>query len=152
MLGHRLLVLNSTNTATVISTPSASTTYTVVGTIGTCTASTTVPVILYPATTVTASADLTTGCSPLSTTLHAVSNASPAPSLYSFSGSAGTFTPITGTSVTLGSQDDGYTGNLPIGFPFSYNGTTSSVFAVSPNGWLEIGQLVQLLLDSLQMH
>ncbi|MBK8363129.1 MAG: hypothetical protein IPL24_05420 [Bacteroidetes bacterium] len=116
------------NTATVISTPTASITYTVVGTIGTCTASTTVPVILYPATTVTATADVTTGCSPLSTTLHAVSTSSWSSSLYSFSGSPGTFTPITGTTVTLATGDDGHTGNLPIGFSFAYNGTTFTVF------------------------
>ncbi|MBK6397840.1 MAG: hypothetical protein IPF75_06175 [Bacteroidetes bacterium] len=58
MLGLLQLFLDVTTGATVISTPTASTTYTVVGTIGTCTASTTVPVILYSATTVTASADV----------------------------------------------------------------------------------------------
>jgi hypothetical protein len=49
-------------------------------------------------------------------------------SAYSFTGSTGSYTPITG--ITLGSGaigDDVGIGNLPIGFTFPYNGNTFTV-------------------------
>ena len=61
-------------------------------------------------------------------------------STYIFAGSTGTYVSVVGTPVSLGSQDDGYTGNLPIGFTLNYNGGTQTIFAVSPNGWLQLGQ------------
>jgi hypothetical protein len=62
------------------------------------------------------------------------------PSLYSFVGSTGTYTAITGTALTFTSQDDASTGNLPIGFSFNYNGINQTVFAASTNGLLIMGQ------------
>jgi hypothetical protein len=62
------------------------------------------------------------------------------PALYSFAGSTGTYTPVSGTSLTFSSQDDASTGNLPIGFTFSYNSINQTVFAASTNGLLILGQ------------
>jgi hypothetical protein len=76
-------------------------------------------------------------------------------SLYTFSQSNGTYTPITGGTV-LGStaSDDerfvdpatpagGFTTTgvgFPIGFNFTYNGQTFDRFAINANGWISLGQ------------
>ena len=76
-------------------------------------------------------------------------------SLYTFSQTNGTYTPITGGSV-LGStaNDDerfvdpavpagGFTTTgvgFPIGFNFTYNGQTFDRFAINANGWISLGQ------------
>ncbi|MEQ1553697.1 MAG: GEVED domain-containing protein [Ferruginibacter sp.] len=59
---------------------------------------------------------------------------------YTFAGSSGTYSAISGTTVTLAGQDDNSTGNLPIGFSFTYNGVAETVFAASTNGLLILGQ------------
>jgi GEVED domain/Ig-like domain CHU_C associated/Secretion system C-terminal sorting domain len=59
---------------------------------------------------------------------------------YSFAASAGTYAPITGTLVGAGAiGDDVGVGNLPIGFSFNYNGTAQTVFGVSSNGLILLG-------------
>ena len=64
-------------------------------------------------------------------------------SSYTFSQSAGTYTPITGGTV-LGtpSNDDNIFSALPIGFPFCYNGAQYTEFGVCANGWLYMGNSV----------
>ncbi|HEX9979605.1 MAG TPA: GEVED domain-containing protein, partial [Flavobacterium sp.] len=57
---------------------------------------------------------------------------------YSFSGSTGTYTPITGTATTA-VGDDMAQGNLPIGFTFTYNGNSFTTFAAASNGFVELG-------------
>jgi hypothetical protein len=61
-------------------------------------------------------------------------------STYSFSSSAGTYTPITGgTTLGAATTDDDVFGNLPIGFSFCYNGTSYTSFGVNSNGWISLG-------------
>jgi hypothetical protein len=66
---------------------------------------------------------------------------------YSFSASSSTYSAITGTNLTgtgnLG--DDVGTGNLPIGFTFPYNGTSHTVFAMSSNGLILLGNTTSAL-------
>ena len=61
------------------------------------------------------------------------------PSQYAFSTSTGTYTAITGTAVTAAIGDDYGIGNLPIGFTFNYNGIAQTVFGVSSNGMILLG-------------
>ncbi len=61
-------------------------------------------------------------------------------SVYSFAGSTGTYTAITGTNLTTASQDDSGIGNLDIGFTFPYNGNTFTKFGARTNGLIELGQ------------
>jgi hypothetical protein len=68
------------------------------------------------------------------------------PSAYSFAGSTGTYTAISGT--TLGAAaigDDVGIGNLPIGFTFNYNATNFTVFGARSNGLIELGQTAATL-------
>jgi Lamin Tail Domain len=62
------------------------------------------------------------------------------PSAYSFGGSSGTYSAISGTAVSFTLPDDASTGNLPIGFTFNYNSVNQTVFAASTNGLLIMGQ------------
>ncbi len=63
-------------------------------------------------------------------------------SLYAFSSSVGTYTPIAGgTSLTTSCDDTSYT-NQPIGFTFSYDGTAYTAFSVNCNGFLALGTTV----------
>ncbi|MDO9188111.1 MAG: T9SS type A sorting domain-containing protein [Bacteroidia bacterium] len=62
---------------------------------------------------------------------------------YSFSATAGTYTPLVGATVVPlsgGTVDDGYYNNLPIGFTFTYMGVPSTTFSASTNGWMTLGQ------------
>ena len=76
-------------------------------------------------------------------------------SLYSFSQSSGTYTPITGGTVLGNTSSDDQrfvdpavplggttlTGpGFPIGFSFNYNGIAFDRFAVNNNGWISLGQ------------
>lgn len=137
--------LSATTGANVNASPSATTTYTVTGTdgngcIGTATSAITVgamPVV----TSVTASPSSV--CSGANSQLQA--NATIAfnntAAAYSFAGSTGTYTPIGGTVLGAGViGDDTGIGNLPIGFPFNYNGATHTVFGVSSNGLIQLSQ------------
>ena len=68
------------------------------------------------------------------------------PSSYAFTGTSGTYTPISGT--VLGANaigDDVGIGNLPIGFTFNYNGINQTVFAASSNGLLLLGNTTAAL-------
>jgi len=132
--------LSATTGNPVSASPGATTTYTVTGTrtADGCTgiASVTVTVLASPTISSATATPSTVACGGTSQLLAVVSPQSVAPSAYSFAGSSGLYSSISGTAVTLGSQDDGFTGNLPIGFTFN----TQTVFAVSPNGWIQLGQ------------
>lgn len=69
---------------------------------------------------------------------------------YSFAASSGTYTPISGTTVTLtptnydggaGGLDEGYANAIPIGFNFTYNGAASpfTTVGVTSNGFMYLG-------------
>ncbi len=58
---------------------------------------------------------------------------------YTFLGSSGTYTPISGTSVTFSTQDDDGVFNLPIGFTFNHRGKNYTTFGVSTNGYVQLG-------------
>lgn len=61
-------------------------------------------------------------------------------SSYSFTPLAGTFTEITGgTAVSAIQTDDDISGNVPIGFNFTYCGIDYNQFIASSNGWLSFG-------------
>jgi hypothetical protein len=80
---------------------------------------------------------------------------------YTFSETVGTYTPIVGgtnynnftnwtngvyigtlSNTTLGYLDDNLSSSLlPIGFNFTYNGTTYSQFGICTNGWISLGSL-----------
>ncbi|MCW3103351.1 MAG: hypothetical protein JWO09_1791 [Bacteroidetes bacterium] len=61
-------------------------------------------------------------------------------STYTFSSSAGTYTPITGgTVITSGTSDDNTFGAMNIGFPFTYNGVSYTQFGANVNGWISMG-------------
>ncbi|MBL7925958.1 MAG: T9SS type A sorting domain-containing protein [Bacteroidia bacterium] len=136
--------LSATTGASVNATPSATTTYTVTGTDANgCTATATAIITSGSNPVVSASATPASVCSGGNSQLAATASVpwtTPLVNTYGFAGSSGTYTAISGTAVTFGSQDDGYTGNLPIGFTFNYNGANQTVFAVSPNGWVQLGQ------------
>ena len=62
---------------------------------------------------------------------------------YTFAASTGTYTPLTnGTAVTDILGDDRYSGTLPLGFSFVFDGTAYSSFVVSSNGWLSFNTAV----------
>lgn len=61
-------------------------------------------------------------------------------SAYTFTAVNGTYTPITGgTLYHTGTTDDAITAALPIGFNFTYNGTTYTTIKANSNGWLSFG-------------
>jgi trimeric autotransporter adhesin len=70
---------------------------------------------------------------------------------YSFKDSTGTYTPITGTYVTLkalstgtgvasAAYDDGYTNAITIPFTFTYNGATYTKVNICSNGFVSLGK------------
>ncbi|MNK10192.1 Fibronectin type III domain protein [compost metagenome] len=71
---------------------------------------------------------------------------------YSFSGSSGSFTVISGTKVNVADNDDNvmYV-DKPIGFDFWYMGQKYSSFSISSNGWLALGSTItnSLPVDNL---
>ncbi len=62
-------------------------------------------------------------------------------SLYGFSQSSGTYTPITGTTSTA-TGDDGTQNGISIGFNFDFAGTTYTTFSVSTNSFIRLGSNV----------
>lgn len=62
---------------------------------------------------------------------------------YTFAGTTGSFTPISGGSTTTwtGSTDDGASALIPIGFDFWYMGTRYTNISASTNGWLSLGSV-----------
>jgi len=141
--------LSATTGANVTSSPSNTTTYTVSGTdLNGCinTASTVITVGYVVSATATATPS--TICSGDNSQLLATGTQAfntPAPSAYNFAGSTGTYTVITGTTLTVSSTDDNGVGNLPIGFPFNYNGTNHTIFGMRTNGLIELDQATAAL-------
>ncbi len=67
-------------------------------------------------------------------------------SSYTFSAFTGTYTPISGTiaPVTGGTAiDDAYSNAIPIGFNFTYCGTTYNTVSIDWNGWVALGENIQ---------
>jgi len=61
-------------------------------------------------------------------------------SAYSFSASSGTYTAVTGTTISTTTWDDqSTTAVLPIGFTFTYGGTAFTNFGVNNNGFIQLG-------------
>jgi len=61
-------------------------------------------------------------------------------SSYVFSSSVGTYTAVTGTTISTTAWDDESTAvTLPIGFSFNFGGTSFTTFGVSNNGWIQLG-------------
>ncbi|GAA4038577.1 hypothetical protein GCM10022386_25560 [Flavobacterium cheonhonense] len=135
--------LSASTGASVTANPTTNTTYTVTGTsTAGCTATNTVAVTVSPvASAITITKNPAIACLGGTTTLTATGGTVPVniPS-YAFNASAGTYTPITGTNVGTGAiGDDVGVGNLPIGFTFPYRGQTHTVFSVSSNGLIIVG-------------
>ncbi|MCF8429372.1 MAG: hypothetical protein K9G64_04500, partial [Bacteroidia bacterium] len=62
---------------------------------------------------------------------------------YSFSQTTGTYTPITtGPVLGVATNDDSSFPANPIGFSFTYGGTTYTTFSVNSNGFLALGSTV----------
>ena len=128
----------------VTANPTATTTYTVTGTDASgCIATGTVTVTVNPAITATATATPNVVCTGTDSQLLATYTpvATAAPSSYSFAGSTGTYTPITGGTVSTAVGDDVTQFPLPIGFNFTYNGTVFTDFGLSTNGTIRLGTL-----------
>ena len=62
-------------------------------------------------------------------------------SSYCFVSSSGSYSVISGTTLTLasGTNDDGYYPLTSIGFNFTYAGTVFTYFSVSTNGYIQLG-------------
>jgi hypothetical protein len=135
--------LSATTGASVTASPTVNTTYTVTGTsTAGCTATNTVAVTVSPvASAITIVKNPTIACLGGTTTLTASGGSvASTPSGYALAGSTGTYTAITGTTLSSSAiGDDVGVGNLPIGFSFPYNGSTQTVFAASSNGLLLLG-------------
>jgi hypothetical protein len=135
--------LSATTGDTVTASPTTATTYTVTGyNAAGCPATATVAVSILPVpSAVTVTKNPTAICVGGITTLTAAGGTVPTPvSTYGFAGSTGTYTAITGTTLSATAiGDDVGVGNLPIGFTFPYNGSTQTVFAASSNGLLLLG-------------
>ncbi|WMW78337.1 T9SS type A sorting domain-containing protein [Flavobacterium sp. 20NA77.7] len=134
--------LSATTGTTVTASPTVTTTYTVTGVSAEgCSSTGTVTVTVLPAASaITITKNPASICQGGITTLTATGGTVDSrASLYSFAGSTGTYTPITGTAVSSAIGDDYGIGNLPIGFTFPYNGSTQTVFGVSSNGMILLG-------------
>lgn len=137
--------ISATTGAGVNFTPAATTTYTVIGTdVNGCTASSTivVSIVTFPQN-VIATATPATICSGATSNLTSsayVQNTTSLTSTYTLTGSAATYVPISGTVLGSGIiGDDVGIGNLPLGFTFNYNGSAETVFGVSSNGLIQLG-------------
>jgi hypothetical protein len=58
---------------------------------------------------------------------------------YTFSASTGTYTPITGTEITVIHTDDEISGAIPIGFTFVYSQEAYTEVKITSNGWMGLG-------------
>jgi hypothetical protein len=65
---------------------------------------------------------------------------------YAFVATTGTYTPIAGgtATITSGDYDDGFSNGIPIGFTFNYNGTNYTTVSASANGWMTLGQNINV--------
>ncbi len=137
--------LSATTGATVTATPTATTIYTVTGTSLGCSSTATNTVEVGVAiTSITATATPNSICVGGTSQLNAVATA-PVPSAvntYSFSAGTGTtLDPMTGATqvIASGNDDTPMAAPAPLGFNFSFNGTTYNQFSVSPDGWILLG-------------
>jgi hypothetical protein len=130
--------LSGTTGANVTASPTVTTTYTVTGTTtATGCTNTATAVITSTPTPILSAATATpaTICSGANSQL--LATVSSTPNTYAFSASTSTFTPLTGATVITGGNADTYfSGALPIGFSFNYNGTAYSNFYFSSNGFI----------------
>ncbi|MEP6645497.1 MAG: GEVED domain-containing protein [Saprospiraceae bacterium] len=137
--------LSPTTGAVVAANPASTTTYTVTGTdVNGCinTATATINVTGAPQN-VTATATPATICTGTTSNLSStgyVQNTTAVPNTYSFAGSSATYNAISGIPAGPSAiGDDVGVGNLPIGFTFIYNNIPQTVFAVSSNGLIILG-------------
>ncbi|HPH93081.1 MAG TPA: hypothetical protein PLZ68_19805, partial [Ferruginibacter sp.] len=141
--------LNATTGTPVSASPSSTTTYTVTGTDANgCvnTATSIITVALQPQN-VTAVATPSTICNGDISNLTSSGFVPALANTLTFAGSAGSYVSLTGltspaptvlTGATILGDDVGV-GNLPIGFSFNYNGTQETVFGISSNGFIQLG-------------
>ena len=131
--------LNNTSAAIVQASPASTTTYTVTGTSSGCSSSATVTINVFQAIgNVSATADTSQGCDPLTTILHANACLNTSPT-FNVDSSSTNYSPSGATGfLTMSSTDDGFSGfNLP--FSFNYFGTSYTSGFVSTNGFLTFG-------------
>ena len=134
-------------TAGISVSPLVNTSYTVTGTDASgCSNTATIAITAAAGITSAATATPQTVCSAglvqLSAGIESPTTPGPTASNYVFAGSTGTYATITGTSLigTTMLGDDVGVGNLPIGFTFNYNNSNETVFDISSNGFIELGQ------------
>ncbi|MFY7730424.1 MAG: fibronectin type III domain-containing protein, partial [Flavobacterium sp.] len=137
--------LSATTGASVIATPSATTTYTVTGTDANgCVNTATVTVTVNATPSVTASASAAGVCSGQTVTLSAVGAVAFTTgnvSTYGFAASTGTTLEDMSSATTIGvadNDDDPYAASN-IGFTFNYNGVDYTQFSASPDGFITLG-------------
>jgi len=58
---------------------------------------------------------------------------------YAFAATTGTYTPITGTTISGISTDDAISAAIPLGFDFPFGTTNITQIKVSSNGWIDLG-------------
>ncbi len=131
--------LSATTGVTVNASPSITTPYVVTGTdangcINTATSTITVnPMPVITSVTATPATICNNDNSQLKANVSTVANA------YQFTSGTSTFTPITGgTTIVGGNADSYFSGTLPIGFNFNYNGSSYSNFYFSSNGFISL--------------
>jgi hypothetical protein len=131
--------LSATTGATVTASPIVNTTYTVTGmdTNG-CTATNTVSITTTPSPSpIVITTTPSSVCTGTVATLNATGGTNNQDaSGYGFSSSIGTFTPLTGGTVSAINFDDTISGAVPIGFNFTYAGNTYTNVYASSNGFL----------------
>ena len=137
--------LSATTGASVIATPSATTTYTVTGTDANgCVNTATVTVTVNATPGVTASTSAAAVCSGQTVTLSAVGAVAFTTgnvSTYGFAASTGATIEDMSSATTIGvadNDDDPYTASN-IGFTFNYNGVDYTQFSASPDGFITLG-------------
>ena len=130
--------LSATTGTTVIASPNGTTTYTVTGSISGCSATATRTITVAPAVQqLDLSADQISGCSPLTTSLHAQACFS-ALTNYKVDSSSADYAPTSSGFVTFNGRDDGSV-VIALPFPFRFFGNTYSSAYISTNGYLGFG-------------
>ncbi len=148
--------LSGATGATVTANPGSTTTYTVTGTdVNGCKNTATAPIAVGAAVTASATATPAIICSGANSNLLVTGNQSyeKGPKAYTFAGTAGTYTAISGGTVlgTITNDEQVFNNNLtgasgpvastgfPIGFDFAFNNLTFDKFAVATNGYIVLG-------------
>jgi hypothetical protein len=141
--------LSASTGAIVNASPAANTTYTVSGTdVNGCVGTTNILINAGSyATIISSNATPAAVCAGGTSTLNVVAPLPSAPAVYNFTASTSTFNSISAAigvvnipAANFSSQDDASIGNLPIGFTLNYNNSPQSIFAVSTNGLIILGQ------------